>query len=108
MMNRRLAIAIVTVVVLVAAAGGFATFRGATPLDGHHDSSDPSAWTEVAWPFPLDQWGSGKAFKCKPADRGREANPHLRAPLRFSHFATAPSNAQDLDPTSDVQRSGAD
>ena len=26
------------------------------------------AWTEVAWPFPVDQWGKGKAFRCKAAD----------------------------------------
>ena len=25
-------------------------------------------WTEVAWPFPIDQWGKGKAFRCKAAE----------------------------------------
>ena len=108
MMNRRLAIAIVTVVVLVAAAGGFATFRGATPLDGHHDSSDPSAWTEVAWPFPLDQWGSGKAFKCKPADCGSEANVYLRAKLGSCNCTTGVADDDDLDRMSDFDLVGGE
>jgi hypothetical protein len=25
-------------------------------------------WSEMAWPFPMDQWGKGKAFQCKAAD----------------------------------------
>ncbi len=107
-MNRRPAIAVVTVVVLVAAAGGFARFRGATPLDGHHDSRDPSTWTEVAWPFPLDQWGSGKAFKCKPADCGSEANVYLRAKLGFCNCATGVANDEDLDRMSDFDLVGGD
>ena len=40
------------------------------------------AWSEMQWPFPMDQWGKGKAFRCKSADcggtqaksRGRECN----------------------------------
>jgi hypothetical protein len=25
-------------------------------------------WTEANWPFPIDQWGIGKAFVCAPSD----------------------------------------
>ena len=25
-------------------------------------------WAEVTWPFPMDQWGTGRAFSCKAAD----------------------------------------
>ena len=27
-----------------------------------------AVWSEVKWPFPLDQWGTGKAYRCLPAD----------------------------------------
>jgi hypothetical protein len=30
-----------------------------------------AAWSEVKWPFPLDQWGLGRAFRCPAAERHR-------------------------------------
>jgi hypothetical protein len=108
MMNRRLAIAVITVVALVAATGGFGIFRGAVPPDGHHNSRDPSTWTEVAWPFPLDQWGLGKAFKCKPGDCGSEVNVYLRAKLGFCNCATGVANDEDLDRMSDFDLVGGE
>ena len=30
-------------------------------------------WIEVPWPFPIDQWGRGKAYACKAADCGTAA-----------------------------------
>jgi len=107
-MDRPLAIAVVTVVALAAATGGFAIFRGAVPLDGRHNSRDPSAWTEVAWPFPLDQWGSGKAFKCKPPDCGSEVKLYLRAKLGFCNCATGVANDEDLDRMSDFDLVGGE
>jgi hypothetical protein len=96
-MNRRLAIAIVTVVVLVAATGGVAIFRDVAPPDERHNSSGPSTWTEVAWPFPLDQWGRGTAFKCKPTDCGSEVIVYLRAKLGFCNCTTGVADDEDLD-----------
>ena len=29
-------------------------------------------WAEVKWPFPIDQWGTGRAFACRAADCGAE------------------------------------
>ena len=29
-------------------------------------------WSEVSWPFPMDQWGKGKAFVCTAAECGSE------------------------------------
>jgi hypothetical protein len=29
--------------------------------------ADPAGWTEVKWPFLLDQWGTGHAFACEGA-----------------------------------------
>ncbi len=107
-MNRQLAIGVVTVVVVAAAAGGLATLRDPTPQDGHRNPRDAAAWTEVAWPFPLDQWGSGKAFKCKPADCGSEANVYLRAKLGFCNCATGVADDEDLDRMSDFDLVGGE
>jgi hypothetical protein len=106
--NRPLAVAIITVVALTAGAGGLAIFRGADPPDGHHNSRDPSVWTEVAWPFPLDQWGSGRAFRCRSADCGSEVNVYLRAKLGFCNCATGVANDEDLDRMSDFDLVGGD
>ena len=33
-------------------------------------AGEPAAWSEVKWPFPIDQWGTGRAFHCRAADCG--------------------------------------
>ena len=37
-------------------------------------------WVETTWPFPMDQWGTGRAFACKAADCGRRARRRDCAP----------------------------
>ena len=36
-------------------------------------------WSEEKWPFPIDQWGTGKAFRCRSADCGTDIDVYLRA-----------------------------
>jgi hypothetical protein len=50
------------------------------------------AWSEVAWPFPVDQWGKGKAYRCKAADCGTEVNVYIRAKIGFCNCATGVSD----------------
>ena len=38
-------------------------------------------WSEVPWPFPMDQWGKGKAFTCKAADCGTQVTLYIRAKI---------------------------
>ena len=45
-----------------------------------------AAWSEVKWPFPLDQWGLGRAFRC-PA----------------SNCATGVSDDAELDRVGDLE-----
>jgi hypothetical protein len=45
-------------------------------------------WTEVKWPFPIDQWGSGRAFACKATDCGAEVSLYLRAKLGSCNCTT--------------------
>jgi hypothetical protein len=64
------------------------------------------AWTEVTWPFPIDQWGKGKAFRCKAADCGAEVDIYLRAKLGFCNCTTGVADDEDLDRMGDLDLVG--
>ena len=53
-------------------------------------------WTEIAWPFPNDPWGKGKAFRCRAADCGAEVNVYLRAKIGFCNCTTGVADDEDL------------
>ena len=59
-------------------------------------------WTEMAWPFPADPWGKGKAFRCKAADCGTEVNVYLRAKIGFCNCATGVADDDDVDRMGDL------
>jgi hypothetical protein len=59
-------------------------------------------WTEMAWPFPADPWGKGKAFRCKAADCGAEVNLYLRAKIGFCNCTTGVADDEDLDRMGDL------
>jgi len=61
------------------------------------------AWTEVKWPFPLDQWGNGRAFRCAAADCGIEINVYLRAKIGFCNCSTGVSDDDELDRVGDLE-----
>lgn len=60
-------------------------------------------WTEVKWPFPLDQWGLGQAFRCAAADCGVEINVYLRAKIGFCNCATGVADDAELDRVGDLE-----
>jgi hypothetical protein len=59
-------------------------------------------WNEVAWPFPIDQWGKGKAFRCKAADCGAEVTLYLRAKIGFCNCTKGVADDDDLDRMGDL------
>jgi hypothetical protein len=59
------------------------------------------AWTEFKWPFPVDQWGIGRAFVCKPADCGVEVNVYLRPKIGFCKCATGVDDDDELERVGD-------
>jgi hypothetical protein len=70
------------------------------------DASTPArrpVWTEVNWPFPLDQWGVGLAYRCAPADCGTEVNVYLRAKIGFCNCATGVADDEELDRVGDLE-----
>ena len=63
----------------------------------------PAAWSEVKWPFPLDQWGIGRAFKCRAADCGADIDLYLRAKLGFCNCTTGVADDTELDRVGDLE-----
>src|SRR5215831_20079512 len=89
------------------AVAGIVTGAGAILLFGARAPAGPSAditpvWTELRWPFPLDQWGVGRSFVCKPQDCGMEVNVYLRPKIGFCKCATGVDDDDELERVSDI------
>jgi hypothetical protein len=79
--RRALAVALA----LAVAGGAYAALRTA---QRSHSAVDRPAWTEVAWPFAVDHWGRGRAFRCPAAACGSEINLYLRSKFGFCGCAS--------------------
>jgi hypothetical protein len=77
------------------------TVGAASP--GSVSSVPHPVWSEVKWPFLLDEWGIGRAFRCRRADCGTEVDLYLRAKVGFCNCATGVSDNADLDRVSDLE-----
>ena len=60
-------------------------------------------WQQVKWPFLLDEWGVGRAYRCAPADCGAEVDLYLRAKIGFCNCSTGVADNDDLDRVSDLE-----
>jgi hypothetical protein len=98
-MRRAGVIAVVACSLLSALAAALAWF-GQSPRTAA--TAAAPAWTEVAWPFPVDQWGKGKAFRCTAADCGAEVSIYLRAKLGSCDCTTGVADDEDLDRMGDL------
>ena len=99
-------IAVAAAFILGGAVAALAVFgRDALPL-GHPTPAGKPTWTEVAWPFQLDEWGKGKAFHCKAADCGAEVNIYIRAKIGFCNCTTGVADDTELDRLSDFTLMG--
>jgi hypothetical protein len=65
-------------------------------------------WVEGKWPFPMDQWGTGRAFACKAVDCGAEAKLYLRAKLGSCNCASGVADDASLDRMSDFDLVGGE
>jgi hypothetical protein len=60
-----------------------------------------AAWNELAWPFAIDQWGKGKAFRCGAAQCGAEVRVYIRPKIGFCNCTTGVSDDAELERISD-------
>jgi len=100
--------ALVAITVGVVCAGllaGAAATVGIPRLGGEAPPVPASRaqFTEVKWPFPLDQWGLGRAFHCNAADCGTEVNVYLRAKIGFCNCTTGVSDDPELERVADLE-----
>jgi len=59
-------------------------------------------WTEVKWPFPIDQWGNGRAFQCGADACGETVQLFLRPKIGFCNCAKGVRDDAELDRVGDV------
>ena len=78
----------------------------AKPFEQAGAATIQPVWSEVEWPFLMDQWGKGKAFQCKAADCGAEVKLYLRAKIGFCNCTTGVSDDEELDRVADLELIG--
>src|SRR5262245_25572718 len=61
------------------------------------------AFVEIKWPFPRDQWGDGRAFRCAAADCGVEVSLYLRPKIGFCNCDTGVADEAELDRVADIE-----
>jgi len=101
-MKRALAILIAAGV--LGAAGGVAVLA-------HRTAPAPvaavqPAFTEIKWPFAMDQWGLGRAFRCSAAACGADVEVYVRAKIGFCNCSTGVSDDAELERIGDVELVG--
>jgi hypothetical protein len=94
---KRIAIAVLAAALLAGSVGVLLLRRDAP---GHAAAAAP-VWSETAWPFPIDQFGKGKAFRCQSSDCGSEVNLYIRAKIGFCNCTTGVADDAELDRISD-------
>jgi hypothetical protein len=87
---------------LVALLAGDAATIGFGQPPGAAKPARTPVWNEVKWPFPLDQWGTGRAFVCGAADCGTEVSVYIRPKLGFCNCTTGVSDDDELDRVGDL------
>jgi hypothetical protein len=87
---------------------GLAVVFAARPADpGQTGMRDiRPVWTDAQWPFPIDQWGTGKAFTCTAADCGAAVTLYLRAKIGFCNCTTGVADDEELERISDLDLVG--
>jgi len=75
----------------------------AGPVQSAKATERTAVWTEVKWPFLMDEWGAGRAFLCKAADCGSDATLYLRVKAGFCNCAVGVTDDDDLDRVADLK-----
>ena len=73
---------------------------------GHSQLKLAPLWAEIAWPFPMDEWGTGKAYRCAATNCGHDVEIYLRGKLGFCNCTTGVADDAELDRLSDFQLVG--
>ncbi|HEX2727448.1 MAG TPA: hypothetical protein VHN20_16620 [Beijerinckiaceae bacterium] len=99
-----LATGLTAALVAVAAVASAVLFRGF--LEPAASRAIRPIWTEAHWPFAVDPWGKGKAFRCRTQDCGGEVHVYVRAKLGFCNCTTGIADDAELDRMGDLDLIG--
>ena len=105
--NRNTVVAVIAGLALGALAGLSAFFGW--PMSVQSKALTPPShpkFAEVRWPFPTDEWGEGKAFRCAAADCGVDVSVYIRAKIGFCNCVSGVSDDNELDRLSDFNLMG--
>jgi hypothetical protein len=92
---------IVAVVAVFAAAAAILSFGVTGPPKPGSSTQLRPIWVETKWPFPMDQWGEGRAFSCKAADCGHAVRLYVRTKVGFCSSTTGVADDNELERLSD-------
>jgi len=67
------------------------------------NESPQPAWTEVSWPFLLDQWGIGQAFRCEHDGCGADARLFVRMKRGFCNCFQGVADDDEVDRLTDFE-----
>ena len=84
---RKSRIAVAIAALLLCGLGGVLLLNLGGATERALATSPRPVWNEVPWPFPMDQWGKGKAFACRAADCGTDVTVYIRAKIGFCNCA---------------------
>jgi hypothetical protein len=89
------------------AALALTSFLAANLSAANVTEANPAVWTEIGWPFLLDQWGTGHAFvclggKCAPRDRLL-----IRVKSGFCNCSNGIEDDDEIDRLTDFQFLGS-
>jgi hypothetical protein len=90
-------------VALAGAAGGDVL---ASSGNGLPTGPSQPHWIEVKWPFPMDQWGTGRAFQCGADACGMTLTLYLRPKIGFCNCSRGVYDDTELDRVGDVELIG--
>jgi hypothetical protein len=92
--------------ILTLALAGSALVAGSMAVLGVRAPADPNTlqpvWSEIKWPFLVDQWGTGRAFACRPADCGVGIDVYVRPKIGFCNCSTGVADDAELERVADT------
>jgi hypothetical protein len=95
--------AVPLLVALAAGIGGdVLAAKGIDPSD----APQRPHWVEVKWPYPIDQWGTGRAFQCGADSCGVALNLYLRPKIGFCNCTRGVYDDTELDRVGDLELIG--
>jgi len=86
---------------LVAPAGSAGTAVRSGAADPH------SVWESVSWPFLLDEWGTGRAFRCERERCGADQRLFMRMKRGFCNCLQGVADDAEVDRLTDFAFFGA-